>query len=33
MKITVVKKASATRKPQNFCPWAIDDPSPRSNEK
>jgi hypothetical protein len=25
MKITVVKKASATRKPQNFCPWAIDD--------
>lgn len=25
MKIKVVKKASATRKPQNYCPWAIDD--------
>jgi hypothetical protein len=25
MKITIVKKASATRKPQNFCPWAIDE--------
>jgi hypothetical protein len=28
MKIQVVKKASATRKPQNFCPWAIDDGAP-----
>ena len=25
MKITVVKKATATKKPQNFCPWVIDD--------
>ena len=25
MKIKVVQKASATRKPQNYCPWAIDD--------
>jgi hypothetical protein len=25
MKITVVKKATETRKPQNFCPWVIDD--------
>ena len=25
MKITVIKKAAATRKPQNFCPWVIDD--------
>jgi hypothetical protein len=25
MKVTVVKKASTTRKPQNFCPWLIDD--------
>jgi hypothetical protein len=33
MKITVVKKASATRKPQNFCPWAIDDTSPSSDRK
>ena len=25
MKITVIKKATETRKPQNFCPWIIDD--------
>ena len=25
MKITVIKKASSTRKPQNFCPWMIED--------
>jgi hypothetical protein len=25
MKITVIKKAATTRKPQNFCPWIIDD--------
>jgi len=25
MKITVLKKASSTRKPQNFCPWMIED--------
>ena len=25
MKITVIKKAATTRKPQNFCPWMIDD--------
>ncbi len=25
MKITVVKKADTVRKPQNFCPWVIDD--------
>jgi hypothetical protein len=28
MKITVIKKASTTRKPQNFCPWIIDDNAP-----
>jgi hypothetical protein len=28
MKITVIKKASSTRKPQNFCPWVIDDAQP-----
>ena len=28
MKITVIKKASTTRKPQNFCPWVIDDVAP-----
>lgn len=25
MKITVIKKATQTRKPQNFCPWVVDD--------
>ena len=25
MKITVIKKAVTSRKPQNFCPWAVDD--------
>ncbi len=35
MKITVINKAKSTKKPQNFCPWYIDDegsPS-RSTEK
>jgi hypothetical protein len=25
MKITVIQKAAETRKPQNFCPWYVDD--------
>jgi hypothetical protein len=25
MKITVIKKASSTKKPSNYCPWMIDD--------
>lgn len=35
MKITVIKKAVTERKPQNFCPWVIDDESgpARSTEK
>ena len=28
MKITVIKKASSTRKPQNWCPWVIDEYAP-----
>jgi hypothetical protein len=28
MKITVIKKAATTRKPQNFCPWMVDDNAP-----
>ena len=24
MKITVIKKATTTRKPQNFCPWVLE---------
>jgi hypothetical protein len=27
MKITVIKKAASIRKPQNFCPWVVDDTS------
>jgi hypothetical protein len=26
MKITVIKKATTTKKPQNFCPWVLDEP-------
>jgi hypothetical protein len=33
MKITVIKKAASTRKPQNFCPWMVDDEAPRSETK
>ncbi len=33
MKITVIQKAAATRKPQNFCPWVIDDNTPRTDKK
>ena len=25
MKITVIKKAATTRKPQNFCPWVTEE--------
>jgi hypothetical protein len=25
MKIVVIKKAVATKKPQNFCPWVEDE--------
>jgi hypothetical protein len=25
MKITVIKKASTTKKPQNYCPWVSDE--------
>jgi len=30
MKITVIKQAATTRKPQNFCPWIMDDESKTS---
>jgi len=33
MKITVIKKSNPIRKPQNYCPWVIDEPAPRTNEK
>jgi hypothetical protein len=28
MKVHVIKKAAITRKPQNFCPWMIDEFAP-----
>jgi len=31
MKITVIKKATSTRKPQNFCPWMIDEAADKKN--
>jgi len=32
MKITVIKKAGTTRKPQNFCPWVVEDTSPQEKK-
>jgi len=29
MKITVIQKAATTKKPQNFCPWVVDEFSPK----
>jgi hypothetical protein len=31
MKITIIKKAATTRKPQNFCPWISDDFADKKN--
>ena len=31
MSITVIKKAATTRKPQNFCPWVLDDLTDKKN--
>jgi hypothetical protein len=31
MKINVIKKATTTRKPQNFCPWMSDDLTDKKN--
>ena len=25
MKITVIQKKTGTKKPQNWCPWVVDD--------
>jgi hypothetical protein len=32
MKITVIKKATSKSKPQNFCPWIIEDTSPQDKK-
>jgi len=29
MKITIVKKATTTRKPQNYCPWVVEEGAPQ----
>jgi hypothetical protein len=29
MKITVINKGKSTKKPQNFCPWYVDDNAPQ----
>lgn len=31
MKITVIKKATTTKKPNNFCPWFSDDIADKKN--
>lgn len=31
MKITVIKKATSTKKPNNFCPWVMDDLADKKN--
>jgi hypothetical protein len=31
MKITIIKKATTTRKPQNFCPSMLDDLTEKKN--
>lgn len=31
MKITVIKKAVSTKKPQNFCPWFQEDLTEKKN--
>lgn len=28
MKITVIKKATTSKKPQNYCPWIVEDGAP-----
>ena len=33
MKITVIKKAATTRKPQNYCPWVVEDDAPKGDKK
>lgn len=32
MKINVIKKASSTKKPQNYCPWVIEDGAPQDKK-
>jgi len=31
MKITVIKKATTTKKPSNYCPWVMEDLADKKN--
>jgi len=31
MKITVIKKATTSKKPSNFCPWFVDELAEKKN--
>ena len=31
MKITVIKKATTSKKPSNFCPWFVDELADKKN--
>ena len=31
MKITVIKKATSTKKPSNYCPWMLDELADKKN--
>ena len=32
MKITVISKAKEIRKPQNFCPWVVEEGAPQDKK-
>ena len=32
MKVTIVKKATTTRKPQNYCPWVVEEGAPQEKK-
>ena len=32
MKITVIKKATTGRKPQNYCPWIVENDAPQDKK-
>jgi len=32
MKINVIKQAATTKKPQNYCPWVIEDGAPQDKK-
>lgn len=32
MKITVIKKATTKAKPQNYCPWVVEEGAPQDKK-